>query len=271
MPWRGGFQAAGVLVLPVALLVAVSGRVSADSGPYRAVALAGPGSVSRLESQLGDERFLCVLKLNRLDRLHALRADTLVVPDAGLPLSEVSPWPRAVAGVDSTPKLLLISLRIQAFAAYEAGRLAWWGPISSGGPSAPSRSGLFHSTWKSPLHVSSVDSAWVMPWTVNIDSEVGTALHQYALTGRPSSHCCIRLLEDDARWIYDWVSTWRVSPDGRSVLDLGTPVILFGEYDYGAPPPWKRLAVDPEATRLTLEEIASALSLLPGQGRGGVP
>lgn len=226
--------------------------------------LAGPGSVTRLRVRLGEQRFLDVLRLNRLDSAHAAWADTLLLPDSTLSLTDLAPWPRTLANLDTIPKLLLVSLRIQAFAAYENARLVRWGPISSGGPQAPSRPGLYFVTWKSSSHVSTVDSTWIMPWTVNIDAKVGTAIHQYTLPGRPASRCCIRLLEDDARWMYDWVSTWVLSKDGGSVLAHGTPVILFGEYDFSQPPPWRRLAVEPDATRLDPDEISEALSFLPG-------
>jgi hypothetical protein len=225
---------------------------------------AGPGSVARLRARLGPERFLDVLKLNRMDRAHALLADTLVLPDSSLRLMDLSPWPRRLETVDSIPKVVLISLRVQAFGAYENGSLARWGPISSGGPNAPSRAGLYFVCWKARLHVSTEDTTWIMPWTVNIDPDIGTALHQYSLPGLPASHCCIRLLEEDAAWIYDWVSTWTLSKDGRQVLAHGTPVVLFGAYEFGAPPPWRRLAGDSGATDLTSGEMGSALRLLRG-------
>jgi L,D-transpeptidase-like protein len=238
--------------------------VSADPGPYRAVKQSGPGSVARLRAKVGVERFLDILKLNRLDRAHALAADTLLLPGDSLSLMDMSPWPERLSGSDSIPKALLVSLRVQAFAAYERGKLTRWGPVSSGGPNAPSRTGLYFACWKARQHVSTEDTTWIMPWTVNIDPEIGTALHQYSLPGVPASHCCIRLLEEDAAWIYDWVSTWTVSRDGRKVLARGTPVLLLGAYDYEAPPPWKRLAVDPRAADVTPVEVESAARLLRG-------
>ncbi len=252
----------GACALVLSLALAANATASANSGPYRAASQAGPGSVARLQAGIGGERFLEVLKLNRLDRAHALWADTLVLPDTTLGLLGLSPWPPSLGTIDSIPKVVFVSLRIQAFGAYEYGRLARWGPVSSGGPNAPSRPDLYFVGWKSRLHASTVDSTWIMPWTVNIDREIGTALHQYSLPGVPASHCCIRLLEEDAMWVYDWVSTWKLSRDGRSVLAHGTPVVLFGAYDYGSRPPWKRLPVDPHATDLTPAEIASALHFL---------
>lgn len=245
---------AGGLVLAASLV----GAGSVGAVRYRAVAVGGPGSATRLRVDLGDEWFRNVLKVNRIDEAHAMRADTLVVPDPGADLLRLSPWPAVLSAADSTRKLLLVSLRIQAYGAYENSVLVRWGPICSGGRRTPSRAGRFSVNWKNRFHVSSVDTAWLMPWTVNIDSWVGTALHHYALPGRPVSHCCIRLMEDDARWIYEWVDEWTLGPGGETVIAPGTPVILFGGYDYEAPPPWRLLPTNPNATTILPEEIESA-------------
>jgi hypothetical protein len=93
----------------------------------------------------------------------------------------------------------------------------------------------YRANWKARQRVSTFDSTWVMPWCVNLDDAVGVALHAYALPGRPASHCCIRLLEPDAHWIHDWIVVGR------------TPVFVLDAYDFDAPPPWRRLPVDPAA------------------------
>jgi L,D-transpeptidase catalytic domain len=225
---------------------------------YRAVAVGGAGSMVRLKRELGDSAFFHTLKVNRVDFAHAARLDTLVVPPKGVALLDLSPFPPSLSGVDSLPKLLLISLRGQAFGAYAGGRLVRWGPICSGGRRSPTRPGLHFANWKDREHVSSVDSSWVMPWTVNIDDQVGTALHQYSLPGRPVSHCCIRLLAEDARWVYEWIEVRSRSPGVRR----GTPIVLFGTYDFGSRPPWATLPAHPGATTLGAEELAEALDLL---------
>jgi lipoprotein-anchoring transpeptidase ErfK/SrfK len=92
---------------------------------------------------------------------------------------------------------MLVSPTVQSFAAYDSGRLVHWGPVSTGGARAPTATGLYHVNWKLPEHRSTVDLTWFMRWCVNIDNQQGTAIHQYALPGRPESHCCIRLAEDD--------------------------------------------------------------------------
>lgn len=227
-------------------------RVSARA---RAVPVTGVGGLLRLKRDLGDERFGIALKLSRVDARRAERLDTLIVPEPGAALLDFSPFPLRLPEPSHVPKLILVSLRLQAFAVYESGRIVRWGPISSGGPRSPTRTGLYHANWKDEDHVSSVDSTWYMPWTVNIDEIVGTALHEYSLPGVPVSHCCIRLLEEDARWIFGWVDT-------RTPTRQGTPVVLFGAYRFGLPPPWRSLPTDPASHVLSHEEMDEALRLL---------
>lgn len=215
------------------------------------------GGLTRLKRELGDARFELALKLSRVDARHAGRLDTLIVPATGMSLLDVSPFPESLSETDSIPKLLLVSLRVQAFSAYESGRLVMWGPVCSGGPRSPTRAGLHHANWKDRDHVSSVDSTWFMPWTVNIDDRVGTALHQYSLPGTPSSHCCIRLLETDARWVFGWIET-------RSWNRAGTPVVLFGAYRFDAPRPWMALPARPGIATIGEAEIDEALAWLRG-------
>jgi hypothetical protein len=93
----------------------------------------------------------------------------------------------------------------------------------------------------------------------NFDSLGGVSFHQYELPGYPASHSCVRLLEEDARWIYHWAEQWIISKQDGSILAYGTPVIIFGEYAFGKQPPWKRLLEDAGATTITPHEIEEAL------------
>ena len=69
----------------------------------------------------------------------------------------------------------------------------------------------------------------------------------------------MRLGEVDARWLYDWAEEWTVSADGLTILQPGTPVLIFGEYGWKGRPPWKDLCVAPEATTVSVTEIEAAL------------
>jgi hypothetical protein len=98
-----------------------------------------------------------------------------------------------------------------------------------------------------------------MRYYYNIHTSMGLALHQYAMPGIPASYGCVRLLAEDARWLYDWADPWIASRDPAIPRAWGTPVVVFGDYDYGNPPPWHRLEEDPTAASVDSEEIARAL------------
>ena len=102
--------------------------------------------------------------------------------------------------------------------------------------------------------------AWLLPWYFNFINASGVSFHQFALPGYPASHACVRLVEADARWIYEWAETWVLADGGRRVEVYGTPVVVFGEYDFEQPGPWTRLATEPTATDVTLDEITRALN-----------
>ena len=232
---------------------------------YRTLAVRGSGSMAALRAQLGPEAFDEVLRLNRVDLDHVARLDSVVVPEPAAGFRFASPLPSRLAAFEATPKLVIVSVAVQAFAAYDSGRLVRWGPVCTGAAASPTLPGTFYVTWKLPEHRSTTDSTWVMRWCVNIENRVGTALHQYALPGRPASHCCIRLTEADARWVYDWVDTWRVTKDEDDVLEPGTPVWVLGRYDFDAPPPWRRLPVDPAADQMSLSELEAWTRIPKGE------
>lgn len=48
----------------------------------------------------------------------------------------------------------------------------------------------------------------------------------------------MRLLAADAKWLFEWAETWTVDAGETRVLKLGTPVLILGEYDFAATPPW---------------------------------
>jgi hypothetical protein len=87
-------------------------------------------------------------KLNRADIAHLRRLPLLVVPDLWVDELQYSPFPPVYPGAACLPKLLLVDLPAQAFAAYEDGRLVRWGPVSSGREAYPTPTGVFHLNWR---------------------------------------------------------------------------------------------------------------------------
>lgn len=248
------------------LLLGVRSATPQPSNPprlairYRSVLVQGPSTVIQLRQQFGPDGYALILKINRVDAEHVRKGDSLLVPEQMEELRLFTPFPEqlpsstAVAG-----KLLMVNRRVQAFAGYSDGALVRWGPTSSGRKETPTPPGLFHTNWKAKLRRSSDDPDWLLPWYVNFENRRGVSFHQFDLPGYPASHACVRLLEDDARWIFDWVDSWVLEDGGRTVAAYGTPVIVFGEYAYETRPPWKQLADDPNAASTAEPELVAAL------------
>lgn len=227
---------------------------------FQAVTLQGQKSIKELEARLGSDVFELVLKINRLDRKHLRSGASLVIPDTHADLANVSPLPLKLEAAGSIPKLILVSREAQAFGAYEFGGLVRWGPTSTGKKSTPTPAGLYHTNWKARERRSSVNQSWILPWCFNIDEITGVSFHQFDLPGYPASHGCVRLLEEDAKWLYVWADQWLLAKPSDEILAYGTPVIIFGDYSYGEKAPWLRLVDDPAVTVISIAEIGGVLS-----------
>ena len=203
-----------------------------------------------------------ILALNRIDRKNLKRKDSLVVPDTFVTnWKYYSPLPLKVDVAFQIPKLIMVSQRVQAFGIYQLGNLILWGPTSTGKQETPTPNGLFHTNWKAEETVSTFDDEWILKWSFNLDNFEGVSLHQYEMPGYPASHACVRMYEKDAQWIYNWADQWIVTADEESILAYGTPVIIFDEYDFESPRPWRELVNDPDATKVSVDEIEDELDV----------
>jgi hypothetical protein len=226
---------------------------------YRSYKLTGAKSLSDLSQKLGARKMFILFKINRRDLKHLKEGETIVVPNEDDSEMTYSPFPRHLESLDSARKVIFISRKVQAFAAYKNGNLISWEPTSTGKKATPTPEGLYHTNWKSKETLSTVDDAWVLKWYFNLDSHEGISLHEYDLPGYPASHSCIRLLAEDAEWIYNWAEQWKVAVDSKKITGNGTPVIVFGDYSYGKTPPWKKLISNVHATDLSEKELTEAV------------
>lgn len=197
-----------------------------------------------------------ILALNRLDKSNIGRADTLVVPakieDDFL---RYSPFPGHVTSLENVKKFVFFSYPIQAFGVYENGNLVKWGPTSMGKKATPTKTGLMFANWKKEVAISTVSDEWKLRWNVNIANFDGIGWHQYSMPGYPASHSCLRMLEEDAKWMYGWVDTWVLNKGGQSTRAKGTPVIVYGDYPWGKRRPWKKLLDSPDANNMSEDQM----------------
>lgn len=165
-----------------------------------------------------------VMRLNRMNMPVKYRSWIVVPTNASsLRLMELSPFPlqRDTHG----KKLLIVNLAKHAFGAYdEQGQLVHWGPVSGGKGYCPdvgacnTATGTFKIYRKQgPGCISSkfpieTDGGAPMPYCMHFKG--GFALHGSTLPGYHASHGCVRLFNEDAKWL------------NQNFATIGTSVIV---------------------------------------------
>ncbi len=205
------------------------------------------------DAQRGRQRAELVHLINRRIMQTYAIGDTIIMPTLfDLDFRAFSPFPRYYNGGREFEKLFIMDKTIQAFAAYEYGRLMRWGIINTGNPDEkPTPNGRFNFNWQEEFRVSSdspIDEPWEMYWVMNFQLEEGLHVHQYEMpTGGPMSHGCVRLVDADAAWIYRWADTWTTTSSSKGIasahskiLKQGTTVLVIGSEPRGKPQPFAK-------------------------------
>lgn len=179
--------------------------------------------------------------------------DELVLPadpaDFDLGALAFAPYPPFWLGAYGVGEVVVVDKTTQTWAAYEDGHLVRWGPASTGKASTPTPTGRFTMNWRELARNSTAappGEVWHMRYVLNIHGPRGIHLHQYDVvpTGPPEGYGCIRLVEADARWLWNWAE---VGP-GRK----GTLVIVQGTEPPGPPVRFVDGADGPQRVRITL-------------------
>jgi hypothetical protein len=200
--------------------------------------------------ELGRMRAPLVEMLNRTQLQNHNVGDTLVIPSRfELDFRAYSPFPLYYEGGRDFDKLFIIDKSVQAFAAYSYGELQRWGLVNTGAEGSRTPNGRFNFNWKEEYRVSTLSppgEEWEMYWMFNFHEARGIHIHQYSMpTGGPRSHGCVRLVDADARWIYNWADGWTVA-NGRTdvgslnsrIIEQGTTVLVLGDDPEGKPQPF---------------------------------
>ena len=209
-----------------------------------------------LADSTGDSSKLpIILAINRADKAAFAKMDTVIIPtDMTGDIAYYLPFPLNVPYLANINKIIFFSYPTQTFGTYENGILMYTGPTNMGRKKDPTPTGLFYANWKAEETISTFNDEWELKWNFNIENKLGVGWHQYELPGYPASHSCLRLQEKDARYLYEWADQWIL--DGKeTVLANGTPVIVFGSYNFEAPKPWLQLITNPHALDITETEI----------------
>jgi len=204
--------------------------------------------------------FDLVLAINRVDAVNLKKLDSIVVPtDFSGDLEYYMPFPLEVATLNEVSKIILFSYTTQAFATYEYGVLTHVGPTSMGTQKDKTPTGLFFTNWKAEETISTFNDEWKLKWNFNIENKLGVGFHEYELPGYPASHSCLRLLEKDAKMLYEFADQWELE-SAEKVRLKGTPVIVFGSYDFKKPKIWNTLPQDAKVLSISEAELETTIS-----------
>lgn len=193
--------------------------------------------------------------VNRTDATNLKKMDSIIVPeDVSGDVEFYLPFPLTVPYLKEIKKIVFFSYPTQTFAAYEKGQLVYSGPTNMGREKDQTPRGLSFTNWKAEETTSTFNDEWDLRWNFNIENKLGVGWHQYELPGYPASHSCLRMQENDAKFMYKWADEWELA-DSETVKVKGTPVIVFGDYDFSAPKPWLQLASNPKVLDISENEI----------------
>jgi hypothetical protein len=221
---------------------------------------------------LGRQRVALAMLLNGRSITGLAVGDSLVLParpaDFDLDPLLFAPFPLDYPGAADYDRLVVVDKDAQAWAAYEEGRLVRWGPASTGAFDTPTPTGRFTFNWQQPERISTESppgEEWHMRWVMNFHFERGIHIHQYAVpTGPPEGHGCVRLVEADASWLYEWAEPWTTTAGrgtlGGRVIRQGSTLIVQGEEPTGEP---RRFVHGPDGPQRFMVELPPDPAAVP--------
>jgi len=158
-----------------------------------------------LESLFGND-WIWVARLNRVDRRHVYPGMTIKVPENMADIRNYTPLPKFHEPAARHGKYILVDITEQWLGAYEKGRLVFSAPAATGKASTETPAGMFridarHMTHTSSLYKTANDEEQypmdnAMRFYIGPDN-VSYWIHARDLPGRPASHGCIGLYDEE--------------------------------------------------------------------------
>ena len=158
-----------------------------------------------LESLFGAD-WVNVARFNRVDRRHVYPGMTIKVPESMSDIRRYSPLPRLYDPARRHEKYILVDITEQWLGAYEHGKLVFSAPAATGKAGTETPTGLFridarHLTHTSSLYKTTNDEEQypmdnAMRFHIGQDN-VSYWLHARDLPGKPASHGCIGLFDEE--------------------------------------------------------------------------
>ena len=193
-----------------------------------------------LESLFGTD-WVWVARFNRIDRRHVYPGMTIKVPDRIEDARGYAPVPRVYEPARRHGKYILVDITEQWLGAYERGVLVFSAPAATGKAGTETPVGLFHVDARHLTHTSSLyktaNDEEQYPMDNALRFYIGTDnvsywLHARDLPGRPASHGCIGLFDEEMqKRVFDTPET-PVLLDSQKLYEWAVGEMEYGD-DYG--------------------------------------
>jgi hypothetical protein len=158
-----------------------------------------------LESLFGRD-WIWVARFNRIDRRHVYPGMTIKVPEQMADIRGYTPLPKEYEAARRHYKYILVDITEQWLGAYESGRLVFSTPAATGKAGTETPIGMFRIDARHLTHTSSLyktaDDEEQYPMDNALRFHIGADnvsywLHARDLPGRPASHGCIGLFDEE--------------------------------------------------------------------------
>lgn len=203
------------------------------------------------------DNWLPVARLNRIDRRHVYPGMTIKVPENMPDILHYCPLPRRYEPAAEYPKYILIDVGEQWLGGYEYGALRFSTPAATGIEGHLTPLGIFRIDARHKKHTSSLyktskgDAQYPMDYALrfHIDADhVSYWIHARDLPGRPASHGCVGIYDEemqlrvygvpakplinDAARLFHWVSDDNEEDEENNgqmtLIEDGPPVEIRG-------------------------------------------
>ena len=189
-----------------------------------------------LESLFGAD-WIHVARFNRIDRRHVYPGMTIKAPESMADIRGYTPLPRQYDPARRHEKFILVDITEQWLGAYEHGKLVFSAPAAPGKAGTETPTGMFridarHLTHTSSLYKTADDEDQypmdkAMLFFIGKDY-VSYWLHARDLPGKPASHGCIGLFDEEMQNRVFGTPEKPVLLDSQKLYDWAV-----GEADYG--------------------------------------
>lgn len=190
-----------------------------------------------LESLFGKD-WVWIARFNRIDRRHVYPGMTIKVPTSMDMARAYTPMPSVYPPANGHDKYILVDVTEQWLGAYEYGKLVFSVPAATGRDTAPTPIGLFRITARDANHTSSLyktqndEEQYPMDNALRFhigDDSVAYWIHARDLPGRPASHGCIGLYDEEMqKRVFD-TPRQPVLLDAQKVYAWAVPNDEYGE------------------------------------------